>query len=462
VPSESFDVAVGDLDNDGDDDVVSASTPFGGGPGGIGILLNAGNATFSATTSLTTIGNNPHAVTLADTNRDGLLDVVVVSGGLDLGGLEVFRNLGGGTFATPQRFALSSDPFQFPIDVAADDLDSDGRIDLVAASEGAVFVLRGRANGFAAGVRYAVALYPRFVTVADINGDGRPDVLTSGDNIAGSGTGAVATFLNQNGSLAPPTVYATSARSNNAVAGDIDGDGDNDVVVANWYATQTASGTSVFLNDGNGALGVENLVDTSPATSVTLADFDNDGRADLGAFTQGMVAFRGRGDGSFDTGAPNPLGVATLVADVNDDGKLDLLWGGFFELQVALGNGDGTFATPASSAPNVTSRFFALADLDGDGNNDLVGLYYAFRANTSSLVTLRGHGDGTFSAWATYGTSGAGADMVAIGDVTGDCKPDIVVANAGAADTFHNPVVARLDRPVRQCRQWHVRPGETN
>ncbi len=169
-----------------------------------------------------------------------------------------------------------------------------------------------------------------------------------------------------------------------------------------------------------------------------------------GCIDQGQVGvLLNNGDGTFQpavnygSGADFPTSVA--VADVNGDGKLDVLvangaTGTHGEedgaVGVLLGNGDGTFQTAViydsggGSDPSV-----AVADVNGDGKPDLVVIDSGntdgqCSNNSSAASVLLGNGDGTFQTAVLYCSGGSSADAVAVADVNGDGEPDLVVANA--------------------------------
>ena len=124
--------------------------------------------------------------------------------------------------------------------------------------------------------------------------------------------------------------------------------------------------------------------------------------------------------------------TAAVLTDVTGDGKTDIVVAntGINTVSVMLGNGNGTFQTQQSFAAGDRPYSVAVGDLTGDGKPDLIvanvgPTYYPLR---SSVSVLLGNGNGTFQAEQTFAV-GQRADSVAIGDLTGDGKLDIVVAN---------------------------------
>ncbi len=246
---------------------------------------------------------------------------------------------------------------------------------------------------------------------------------------------------------------------------DVNGDGKPDLLVANYYADVNADNSSVgvLLGNGDGTFQAAVSYDSGgyTALSVVVADVNGDGKPDLlvanlcanssSNCPNGAVGvLLGNGDGTFQTAVNYGSGGwytnSVAVADVNGDGKADLLLANEFpigdyydgEAAVLLGNGNGTFQTAAtylSGGSAATS--VAVADVNGDGKPDLVvtncGASGTNSCEKGTVGVLLGNGDGTFQTAVAYSSGGFHAYSVAVVDVNGDGKPDLLVANITGA-----------------------------
>jgi Bacterial Ig-like domain (group 3)/FG-GAP-like repeat len=306
-------------------------------------------------------------------------------------------------------------------------------------------------------VTYGTGMAALAVAIADVNGDGKPDVIVSGC-IAPNCAGAVAVLLgNGDGTLQTPGVtYDSGGYLPYSVAlADVNGDGKPDVIVANTCAGSLNCGFShgnvgVLLGNGDGTFQPVVTYDSGGAftNSVAVADVNGDGKPDIvvvnsNEAAHGVAVLLGNGDGTFQPAltyySNGPWSVA--VADVNGDGKPDLIVATFCfagcsdgSVDVLLGNGDGTFRPRRSyDSGGFSAHSVAVADVNGDGKPDLiVGNESATNHPAGSdgrVSVLLGNGDGTFRAPRSYDSGGWKVNSVAVADVNGDGKPDVIVIN---------------------------------
>ena len=542
----AFSVAVADVNGDGKPDLLVANVCANSNctNGGVGVLLGNGDGTFQAAMSYASGGKDAYSVAVEDVNGDSKPDLLVTNYCADSncstdGSVGVLLGNGDGTFRAAVTYG--SGGFH-TVSVAVGDVNGDGKPDLLvtnncvdqelrdwergraagqwewdvpgggdlrhgrrgtrvrgaggcergwqaglAGSErdlrpsgcatGGVGVLLGNGDGsFQSAVTYdSGGFSAESVAVMDVNGDGKPDLLVANtcvtDGAVNCVNGSVGVLLgNGDGTFQAAVSYGSDGTGAASVAvRDVNGDGNPDVLVANACGNNGNYGcmigsVGVLLGNGNGTFraAVNYTSGGYEPDSVAVGDVNGDGNPDLVVANQcdnsgncnGVVGvLLGNGDGAFqpvvtyDSGGYQAQSVA--VADVNGDGKSDLVVangcansnctnGGV--VGVLLGNGDGTFQAAMSyGSGGQEAESVAVADVNGDGKFDLV-----VANGDGSVGVLLGNGDGTFQSAMSYGSGGASASSVAVADVNGDGKLDLVVANSCASSDCANGSVGVL------------------
>jgi hypothetical protein len=306
------------------------------------------------------------------------------------------------------------------------------------------------------------------VAVADANGDGKPDLLVANANgCYADGEicpyGSVSVLLgNGDGTFQNAVTYDSGGYDAESVAvADVNGDGVPDLIVANECGASEfcyAGAVGILLGNGDGTFqtAVSYLSGGYAAVSVAVADVNGDGKLDLLAVnSEGSVGvLLGNGNGTFQSAITYGTGGygagSVSIADVNGDGHLDLVvanlclnedpngaCNGLGEVGLLLGNGDGTFQSPTIFSSGAYFAFsVAIADVNGDGHLDLVVANACSMdpqgvgcATSGQVSVLLGNGNGTFGSAVTYNSGGIFATSDAVADVNGDGKPDIIVSN---------------------------------
>jgi hypothetical protein len=460
-------LAVGDVNGDGNPDLLvtnecSNRNSSNSCTGLLSVLFGAGDGSFRPPLSYSSGGAIPTSIVLADINGDAKPDALISSqcdsreSGCRAGSVSVLLANGNGAFSA----AINYDSVgRTPNSVAAADLNGDGKLDVVLANQcrskdctsGTVGLLFGKGDGtFDQGASYGSGgSQASWVAVADVNGDGRPDLLVANHCAAGNCANGIVGVLLQNpdGSFQTAVIYGSGGYDTYSLGvSDLNGDGKPDLVVANQCSTNVncANGiVAVLLGNGDGTFQPAVTYSSAGmfAFSIAIADVNRDGKPDLVVTNEyessanqsnGTVAILlGNGDGTFEPARIYQSGgryaYTAVVADVNRDGNPDLLVTNQCgignncvsgELGVLLGNGDGTFLTAVvNSIPQLTGlQQLAVADFDGDGTLDI--------ASGAGNFMLLGKGDGTFQPPLLLGADGPG---IAVGDFNLDGTPDLAV-----------------------------------
>jgi hypothetical protein len=338
------------------------------------------------------------------------------------------------SFASARGFHTGSGPQS----VAIGDLNGDGKPDMVTANTIAsdISVLLGSGDGqFEPATDFLGGTYPYSVAIGDLNGDGKPDLVTANFGPSDGSGGDVTVLLGDGtGSFGSPTHFAIGAITPLCVAiADLNGDGKLDVVTANLFANNV----SVMLGDGTGALGAGSTFATGRgADSVAIGDVNGDGKPDLAVANYDadtVSILLGNGSGGF--GAPSNINVGAgptsiVLRDFNGDGKLDFAESNDLSSNVCVIFGDGSGGVGGGAAYAVGTNPYSIVagDLDGDGNTDLATA--GLSSNDASV--LLGDGAGGFGTAVAF-PAGLNPAGIAMGDVDSDGRPDLVTANYSAS-----------------------------
>jgi uncharacterized protein (TIGR03437 family) len=290
----------------------------------------------------------------------------------------------------------------------------------------------------AAGSPFAVDVTPQAIAVADLNNDGYSDIVTAsnaGNTVSvllGDGQGGFA--------AAAGSPFAVGKAPYSVAAGDFNRDGNMDLAVAN----NADDSVTILLGDGAGgfnpAQGSPVALGKAPPQSIAVGDFNGDGIPDfVTAGSNGRVTVLfGDGTGGFHGAASFAVGQfpqSVATADVNGDGKLDIVTAnsGANTVTVLLGNGLGGFTAAAGSpfAVGTTPQAVAIADVNGDGKPDIV----AANASDNTISVLLGDGAGGFTAASASPLPAGNAPFaLAAGDFNGDGRPDVAVADVSGGN----------------------------
>jgi FG-GAP-like repeat/Abnormal spindle-like microcephaly-assoc'd, ASPM-SPD-2-Hydin len=431
------DLVVADFNNDGEDDIALPLSLPQAGTYAVALLLSNGDGSFKPAVTYP-IGGNGTNIAAADFDGDGKLDLITANNVPGANTYSILLGNGDGTFKT----AITSASNTCPGPIAVADFNLDGKLDFVVGSvcgsnlEGAQLFL-GKGDGtFAAPMAISAG---SVLASGDFNDDGKPDLLLSSS--PGSGTTLImlgngdGTFT-QATTFYGPGIYAIS---------DLNLDGNADAVIAN-----TGVGgfggingiVSTLIGNGNGTF------QTAPAITTTdeslgshfTADFNNDGRPDVGAVylfesaPSKLEVWLNTGNGTFAVPQVSPLSNQFLfpaVGDFNHDGNADVAIG-YSQAAVLLGIGNGTFQPEVDYNAGGADRSMLVADFNGDGNLDLAQLgsiSYCTATCSGGISVMLGKGDGTFGPYTVFPV-GIGPSSATTGDFNHDGMPDLAVTNS--------------------------------
>ena len=321
------DVEAADLNGDALLDLVSANS----GSDNVSVLLQNKDRAFTVVN--VAVGTQPSAVALGDVDNDDDLDILTANAGSN--DVSVLLNDGLGVFTASAPLVAGNNPS----DVQVGELNDDGALDVVVSNAtGSQTTVFFSGDAGVTTLTLDAQVGPESVAIADFDGDTIPDIA-----VACSSGEVASVFLNEgNQSFSAPADFGISFTAVSMVAGDVDNDQDEDLVVVNF----DGAGANLIRNDGAGAFGeleTTGIVGESP-TALVLADLDGDGALDVVMTTTGaVVVLANPGNGNFVAQTDLASGdfiQGLTVADLDGDGGLDIVTanGGSNDLGILFSN----------------------------------------------------------------------------------------------------------------------------
>jgi hypothetical protein len=393
------------------------------------VLLSNGNGSFGLAQPYSTYAA-PDTLYSADFNRDGLPDIV--AGFTSAGGVQVFLGNSTGTLSVAGTYPTGGSNTS---GMAIADFNQDGNVDLVVAtaSNANLSLLYGNGNGgFAPFINVPVDNSPYQMTVADFNADGFPDL-----GVACFSSIKLQTLLGGKNGFAVPATFSPLNHTTGMVSGDVNQDGIVDLIVEGNGQLYT------YLGIGNGSFQAA-LTKATPSDGsfgfggflLAAADINRDGKQDiLLQSPSGLYTYLATSGGSYATAVVNPLygtGTASfkpILSDFNGDGLVDVATPtALNNIGVFLNNGNGTF-TPTVNNFTPAPNGIALADINKDGKLDAV----VSGGGSNSVSVSLGQGNGTFSPSSGNYPVSFQPRTIIVADFNNDGNLDVAAANTNGS-----------------------------
>jgi hypothetical protein len=439
-PDNFFSINAADIDSDGDQDIIT------------GLLSTIywyentdGNATFSSGHIIESNAYNVSSIETIDMDGDADTDIICTYKNGDK--IVWFENTDGtGTFSQEKLISGSVDR---PQSVHAADIDNDGDPDILAASDGDNRItwyenVDGSGTFGEQKIISTEAAGANSVYTADLDGDGDQDVIS-----ASSDDNKIAWYENIDGSgtFGEQIVLTISLKGAwDVFSTDLDGDGDNDVLSAAkgdgqiaWYEN----------TNGNGAFGKQKIIsnDSKFVSSVYATDIDNDGDQDVLSAASSQISWHENINGTGEFSEQNIIstsvsgGQCVFAADLDGDGDSDVLSASAYDNKIAWyenTDGEGTFSEQKIISTNIVDAYSVYAtDLDGDGDIDVISASSVY----NKIVWFENlEGEGNFSSEIIIDNSASSARYVFSEDVDGDGYMDVICAfyNEGKIAWYKN------------------------
>ena len=423
-------IELADMNLDGALDAIVCST----NPLEVCVMLGVGDGSFGPPGPTSQVPIQDSSLTgrylaVGDVNQDGLPDVLAYGHVVEFqseGRLAVLLGTGGGDLGPPVVYdvnpTVSGDE---PLALALGELTGDGNLDVVIAGITGSSLLQGDgAGGFTFQSNLLMTDTAHDVAITNLNGDSIRDLVFAAD-------GAIHVLIGTGGgNYLVLAEYPQSHHPLYLEVGDLDLDGKQDVV------SQGGDQVSVLHGNGNGTLGAAAYYSTHRyAGDIRLVDMDLNGRLDLVGAASGFEIPRihavwmivDDGAGGFRAAATTVPFLSSArfpaVADFDRNGKLDVAVAGNNRIEIALGNGDGTFVGMFGGNA-ATPGLIVTGDWNRDGRADI-----AFQSGTS-IVGWWGVGTGGFSSVLAFGISGYSLHRRSVADMNRDGLQDLVVTES--------------------------------
>jgi len=456
-----------DLNNDGKPD-LAIDTNAAGGASALYVAVGDGAGGFTSTVQTAGVAGS-NQIVYVDVNGDGIPDLVQTSSMLN-----IWIGNGDGTFALPVNGNSYVEDSGGPLTLALADFNADGNLDIaqLGSDYKQISVFTGNGKGSFHGAPMLASTTDSSPSPSDLGLDDVADVQGKGYSSAlfydnggvvtalGDGKGGFTYVVGLPSAAVPLLNYIEPVQA------DFNGDGKQDLLIAN-----TDGSLLVALSNGDGTFQTPVSVGL-PALDCQInyaatGDLNGDGKTDIvvayvgdaacggsGTTSSGYFVALGKGDGTFLTPTFTAYGselYAVTLADMNRDGNLDLLLddapfqvSGAFAVDLLPGIGDGTFAAGTTVKSGSMISQVIAGDYNSDGKPDLILLSEGEQNDTDTdttagILLLPGNGDGTFGALTQIGTGNFFWNG-SLTDVNNDGIPDLVVAvytTVGQPNTYY-------------------------
>lgn len=381
-------------------------------------------------------------VAVGDLNNDGRLDLAVSNYSTANVSVLLQSTISPGVFQSPVNYAAGSNPYA----VAIGDLNNDGRMDLAVAnfsSTNVSVLLQNPASPgvFQAAANYGAGTNPHSVAIGDLNGDGRLDLVVA--NYSSPNVSVLLQSSTTAGTFLAAVNYGAGANPYWAAIGDLNGDGRPDLAVANFNSNDVSVLLQNVASPGTFQAATSVAAGTRPRW-VDISDLNGDGRLDLAVANMGsndvsVLLQNPATAGTFQAAVNYAAGTApyaVTISDLNNDGRPDLSVANSMSSDVSVllqsSTVRGTFQSAASYGAGTEPWAVATGDLNGDGRLDMA--VANFGATSISVILgnpLPNPVAGTLQNAANY-AAGSTPLSVATGDLNGDGRLDLALTIYGA------------------------------